>query len=539
MFLHDMFKGLLDGTDNPLGQDLAEKKFKDALKTFKESSNDFMAADSTSPVGGNMQTENSWSAGDNAWSSDHNNWTAEAAGEPVVALTGVDESRLSVGDPVIVTAPNEFEGKTGDIVEFSPSGKFVIVKLYNHGEHSMHLSDVEYNQYAHDDADEYGMPGSEFNEEAAPQVNDEWFKQGAFETYKKAAPIKYTVPGQPGTVQTLEGPVKHSAQARIITGPKGEQYPVEPAKFAQLYDDNGDGVATPKKIPKMAKLADHNGVLHTSWGDLQYTAGNDYIVRHGTGDYGAVKKDIFAQTYALPQGVAEAVDPQRAKAGKIIDRCFGKIYDYGDDGLEYLDNNAPVWSDLFNDDQYGGDIDAIIANAPIDLLVQSAQELMDVVSDLPYELEEDAGGSPVASAVTRRILQQRLDLLKQYGPELVGAAVDNVADYVGDVEEIGSSDVSAWVAQVERMLKENPPESFAEAETDYSKRRRRERDVDAGRPVSRQPRNPQTDWARKRAKEKRDLEQFGESTNYWTRLQAERNTKLNTLVNELKESIKK
>ena len=75
-------------------------------------------------------------------------------------------------------------------------------------------------------------------------------------------------------------------------------------------------------------------------------------------------------------------------------------------------------------------------------------------------MAEDFGDSPVTSAITRRILSQRLDLLKQYGPELVGAAVDNVADYVGDVEEIGSSDVSAWVAQVERMLKENPPEAF-------------------------------------------------------------------------------
>lgn len=26
---------------------------------------------------------------------------------------------------------------------------------------------------------------------------------------------------------------------------------------------------------------------------------NDFIVRHGTGDYGAVKKDIFAQTYDM------------------------------------------------------------------------------------------------------------------------------------------------------------------------------------------------------------------------------------------------
>jgi len=72
--------------------------------------------------------------------------------------------------------------------------------------------------------------------------------------------------------------------------------------------------------------------------------------------------------------------------------------------------------------------------------------------------------NPITGAVTRRILMQRPDLLKQYGPELVGAAIDNVADYVGDVDEIGSSDVSAWVAQVERMLKENPPEAFNEAD---------------------------------------------------------------------------
>ena len=91
-------------------------------QTMGEDGNGFMGADSTSPVGGNIA-----------------------------------EDRLAVGDPVIVTAPNAYEGKTGEIAEFSPSGRFVIVRLYNGGECSMHLSDVEYNQYADDeDADEYG-----------------------------------------------------------------------------------------------------------------------------------------------------------------------------------------------------------------------------------------------------------------------------------------------------------------------------------------------------------------------------------------------
>lgn len=60
--------------------------------------------------------------------------------------------------------------------------------------------------------------------------------------------------------------------------------------------------------------------------------------------------------------------------------------------------------------------------------------------------------SPVVNAITRRIIAQRTDLLAKYGPEKVAAAIDEVADFVGDVEEIGSSDVSGWVRHVEQML---------------------------------------------------------------------------------------
>lgn len=131
-------------------------------------------------------------------------------------------------------------------------------------------------------------------------INDEWFKDGGFQTYKYPTPISYKTAIAPGTVETLEGPVQYLAGHKIITGPKGEQYPVSPIKFVAYYDDNKDGTATPKKIMKVAKLADHDGVVNASWGNLEYTHGNDYIVKHGPGDYGVVKKDIFAKTYHLP-----------------------------------------------------------------------------------------------------------------------------------------------------------------------------------------------------------------------------------------------
>jgi len=71
-----------------------------------------------------------------------------------------------------------------------------------------------------------------------------------------------------------------------------------------------------------------------------------------------------------------------------------------------------------------------------------------------FDLEEseDEEHNPVASAITRRIINQRIDLLKKYGPVAINQAIDDVVDFVGDVEEIGSSDVSGWIKQVERKL---------------------------------------------------------------------------------------
>jgi hypothetical protein len=68
------------------------------------------------------------------------------------------------------------------------------------------------------------------------------------------------------------------------------------------------------------------------------------------------------------------------------------------------------------------------------------------------DVAEGVEDNPVASSITRRILMQRADLLSKYGPEKVTAAIDEVADFVGDVEEIGSSDVSGWIKQVEQSL---------------------------------------------------------------------------------------
>jgi hypothetical protein len=75
----------------------------------------------------------------------------------------------------------------------------------------------------------------------------------------------------------------------------------------------------------------------------------------------------------------------------------------------------------------------------------------------------------VAQAIVRRILLQRTDLLAKHGPDRVSAAVDEVADFVGDVDEIGSSDVSGWVRHVEQMLGNMQEQGMAEGEYDSRK----------------------------------------------------------------------
>ncbi len=77
--------------------------------------------------------------------------------------------------------------------------------------------------------------------------------------------------------------------------------------------------------------------------------------------------------------------------------------------------------------------------------------------------EQSQENNPVARAILHRIMMSHPSMLAQYGPEQVMNAVDDVADYIGDVEEIGSSDVSGYVRQVQQMLGGLSEQGVAEA----------------------------------------------------------------------------
>ncbi len=155
-----------------------------------------------------------------------------------------------------------------------------------------------------------------------------------------------------------------------------------------------------------------------------------------------------------------------------------KIKDIINESLEIGDNFDIELGDLVIESSVVGFMeDGVIVEADdkaLDLMHSQGVLVEDIKSTIAENVDED---NPVAQSIIRRIMHQRQDLLK-YGPDRVLAAVDEVADFVGDVEEIGSSDVSAWVKHVEQMLTQNPPEAFDVKEAEYQGR-----EVPLGKPM--------------------------------------------------------
>ena len=66
------------------------------------------------------------------------------------------------------------------------------------------------------------------------------------------------------------------------------------------------------------------------------------------------------------------------------------------------------------------------------------------------EQDDDGGIEAIMSAIIRRIAHSHHDLLMKLGPDGVLEAAREQAEFSAPVDEIGSSDVSAWVANIKR-----------------------------------------------------------------------------------------
>jgi hypothetical protein len=68
--------------------------------------------------------------------------------------------------------------------------------------------------------------------------------------------------------------------------------------------------------------------------------------------------------------------------------------------------------------------------------------------------ENNDSHNAVQSAIIRRIMTQHKEALATHGPVAIMQAAEQVADQVGNVDEIGTSDTSAWTHQALAICKE-------------------------------------------------------------------------------------
>jgi hypothetical protein len=91
----------------------------------------------------------------------------------------------------------------------------------------------------------------------------------------------------------------------IITGTRGEQWPIPRDKFEATYAPSEEGgafgtdglfhkVAGPVPVRRM----DEAFSVSASWGELTGGPG-DYLVQYGPGDFGIVSIDSFGDTYEM------------------------------------------------------------------------------------------------------------------------------------------------------------------------------------------------------------------------------------------------
>jgi hypothetical protein len=92
------------------------------------------------------------------------------------------------------------------------------------------------------------------------------------------------------------------------------------------------------------------------------------------------------------------------------------------------------------------------AQQPVKSVGQSGSIVQRPTDNFESRIKEEQDSSGVERAILNRIMVAHTDLLMKFGPDKVMQAAEEVAYNVGDVDEIGTSDVSAYVAQVKQIL---------------------------------------------------------------------------------------
>jgi hypothetical protein len=215
--------------------------------------------------------------------------------------------------------------------------------------------------------------------------------------------------------------IKNQVPVNELSTDKLAQYKIAAALDAGAADKRGDYERGDKRFAGIVKATKKQFANDLKKHGQQGVAEGAPI----SGDGGAV--DNFKQQMAnnteiaYQKGMAEAKKKKKKKSSRSLGRYFFPGYGYYGSGE----------SGEGGGDGGGGEGESVN---------RAVAEGSSTASDA------------VERAILNRIMVQHTDLLMRFGPDKVMQAAEEVAYNVGDVDEIGTSDVSAYVNQVRQIL---------------------------------------------------------------------------------------
>lgn len=126
------------------------------------------------------------------------------------------------------------------------------------------------------------------------------------EVEKLPIPVQVQFMHDDGTIITMEGPVAYRAGDAVLTGIRGERWPVGRGRFMTTYQPlaptvlGQDGQYIKKAATALARCMDETFEVQVGYASnkLQGKAG-DWLLQYADGSQGVVGADIFKLTYRL------------------------------------------------------------------------------------------------------------------------------------------------------------------------------------------------------------------------------------------------
>ncbi len=126
---------------------------------------------------------------------------------------------------------------------------------------------------------------------------------GALQVRRRPVPVQVDFAVTEQVVHTLEGPVPAHAGDAIVTGTRGERWPVSRARFDAKYDPvpplprGQSGRYSPRPLRVWAVRMEAPFVVPTTKGGMLQGRAGDWLLDYGDGSRGVVADAIFQDTY--------------------------------------------------------------------------------------------------------------------------------------------------------------------------------------------------------------------------------------------------